>query len=60
MRAVIKELQLDLTVKEFFSKLRDDPANYFGWEDVGFKQFQQVIIIKVWRGSLVRIQHNNQ
>ena len=30
MREVITELNLDLTVKEFVSKLRNDPANYFG------------------------------
>ena len=32
MRKVIEELQLNLTVKEFFSTLRNDPANYFGWD----------------------------
>ena len=32
MRKVIEELQLNLTAKEFFSTLRNDPANYFGWD----------------------------
>ena len=41
MRAIIEELQLNLTVKEFFSKLRNDPANYFGWV-VGLNYFNRL------------------
>ena len=32
MQIVIAELGLDLTVKEFVEKVRNDPENYFGWE----------------------------
>ena len=31
METVIAELGLDLTVKEFVEKVRNDPENYFGW-----------------------------
>ena len=31
MQIVIAELGLDLTVKEFVGKVRNDPENYFGW-----------------------------
>ena len=60
MRAVIEELQLNLTVKEFFSKLRDDPANFFGWDLRFQRAWQYIVDIQVWRGSLFSIQHNNQ
>ena len=45
MRTVIEELQLNLTVKEFFSKLRDDPANFFGW-DVAFNALDNTLIFR--------------
>ena len=32
MQVVIAELGLDLTVKDFVEKVRNDPKNYFGWE----------------------------
>ena len=69
MQIVIAELGLDLTVKEFVGKVRNDPENYFGWEasffsiqtwfNLCFKCFRRVIF-QVWRRSAVNFQHNNQ
>ena len=36
MQIVIAELGLDLTVKEFVGKVRNNPENYFGWEAIFF------------------------
>jgi len=47
MRAVIEELQLNLTVKEFFSKLRNDPANYFGSGEEVLSAFNTTINDKI-------------
>ena len=70
MQTVIAELGLDLTVKEFVEKVRNDPENYFGWEARFFYSFIQnwinnlcfkcQIIFQVRRRSAGNFQHNNQ
>jgi len=47
MRGVIEELDLDLTVKEFVSKLRNDPANYFGSGEEVLSAFNRTINDKI-------------
>jgi len=47
MRKVIEELQLNLTVKEFFSTLRNDPANYFGSGEEVLSAFNTTINEKI-------------
>ena len=69
MQIVIAELGLDLTVKEFVKKVRNDPKNYFGWEAsfsfykpglvFASKCFRRVIF-QVRRRSAGNFQHNNQ